>query len=134
MTRVPSSLRRQVRERAKHRCEYCRIPEDYTPFPFQADHLIPQKHDGPTVIENLVWACFRCNNTKGSDIAAYDIVTNELTPLFNPRLQSWDYHFEMDEAVIVGKTAVGRVTVRILKMNHPVQVKTRHDLIEDGLW
>jgi len=134
MTRVPSSLRKQVRQRAGQRCEYCRIPEVYTSFPFQADHIISLKHDGPTTYENLVWACFWCNNRKGSDVAAYDDITNQLAPLFNPRLQLWDDHFDVDEGAIIGKTPIGRATARLLKMNHHSQVEIRLDLINKGLW
>lgn len=134
MTHIPDSLREQVRERANRRCEYCQIPEEFSPFHFEVDHLIPLKHDGPTILANLVWACFRCNNTKGSDVAAFDEETGDLMPLYNPRMQKWDDHFVMNEAEIVGKTVVGRVTVRILRMNHPKQIETRLDLIEQGVW
>jgi hypothetical protein len=37
---IPEALRRQTRERAGHRCEYCLIREDSVYLPFQADHII----------------------------------------------------------------------------------------------
>jgi hypothetical protein len=82
----------------------------------------------------LAWACFQCNVAKGSDVASYDAQTDELTPLYNPRTQEWDDHFELDGAEIVGKTPVGRVTVRLLQMNHPERIEIRYWLIEAGLW
>lgn len=80
MTHIPTALRKQVRQRAAERCEYCRKPENVSAFSHQIDHLVASKHDGPTTLDNLAWACFRCNNAKGSDIAAYDEMTETLTP------------------------------------------------------
>ena len=134
MTRVPSSLREQVRVRAGKRCEYCHKPEGISAYDHQADHIIALKHGGPTSLDNLAWACFQCNNTKGSDIASYDEVTGNLTPLYNPRTEEWHTHFMMDGPIIIGKTAIGRVTIRLLQLNHPEQVETRRNLIAAGLW
>ena len=33
---------------------------------FEADHLIPHSAGGPTTDDNLVAACFRCNQQKGT--------------------------------------------------------------------
>jgi hypothetical protein len=57
-----------------------------------------------------------------------------LTALFNPRTQQWNDHFEMHGAVIAGKTAVGRVTIRSLQINNPEQLETRTRLIRAGRW
>ncbi len=134
MTRVPAPVREQVRLRAQKRCEYCRKPETAGGFSYQADHVIPEKHLGLTEINNLAWACFKCNNAKSTDIASYDAETSALTPLYNPRVQVWNENFELLEGVILGKTPVGRVTIRILEMNSPPQIQTRRFLIEAGLW
>lgn len=53
MTRAPERLRRQVRDRAQGQCEYCRIHEEDVVFPHEADHIIAEKHGGPTTLENL---------------------------------------------------------------------------------
>jgi hypothetical protein len=135
MTRVTSSVRDQVRQRAKFRCEYCYKPEDANAFSHQVDHIIPEKHLGTSALSNLAWACFRCNNAKSTDIASYDADTGALTPLYNPRTQNWGEHFMTDEnAVIAGLTAIGRVTVRIPDMNRPRQIQIRQALIDAGLW
>jgi hypothetical protein len=39
-----------------------------------------------------------------------------------------------EESQTVGKTPVGRVTVRILQLNHPKQLRIRRELIDLGLW
>ncbi|MBZ0320837.1 MAG: HNH endonuclease [Anaerolineae bacterium] len=134
MTTISAAIREQVRQRASRRCEYCRKPESIDIYSPQVDHIIPQRHEGSSELDNLAWACFRCNNKKGSEISGYDKPTGELTPLFNPRTQAWDEHFEMVEAVLIGKTAIGRVTIWLLEMNHPKQIESRRSLIEAGAW
>jgi hypothetical protein len=135
MTRVPASIREQVRLRAGQRCEYCRMLEAYSPRSFHVDHIIPvRRHRGSEGLENLAWACTRCNTNKASDIATYDIETGQLTPLYNPRTQNWNDHFAMDGALIVGKTTIGRVTARLLQMNTAIQINTRQILIAMGEW
>ena len=134
MSGVSPAVREQVRQRAGARCEYCRKPENAGMYPFHVEHIIALKHGGSSDLDNLAWSCFLCNVAKGSDVAAYDEDTGNLTPLYNPRTQTWDQHFEMDGSEIVGKTPVGRVTVRLLRMNRPEQVETRRPLIEVGLW
>jgi hypothetical protein len=94
-------------------------------------HIIPVKrHNGSNALSNLAWACLDCNTFKGSDIAAYDELTKELTPLFNPRTQKWDEHFEIHNFIIVGMTAIGRVTVRLLLMNDPERIEARRSYLE----
>ena len=77
-TRILASLRREVRERAGERCEYCLLAESQAFFPHEPDHLIALKHGGETTSANLALACFDCNRFKGSDIASIDTVTSEL--------------------------------------------------------
>src|ERR1044072_3449728 len=93
--RISAALRREVRERAGERCEYCLLAESQAFFPHQPDHLIALKHGGVTALANLALACVDCNRFKGSDIASIDPVTGELVPLFNPRTQYWYDHFDL---------------------------------------
>jgi len=48
-----------------------------------------------------------------------------VAPLFNPREDDWDEHFELREGYVRGKTPVGRATVRLLNMNAPRRVALR---------
>jgi len=134
VTRLPETTRQQVRVRSNGRCEYCREPHNLSSFGFHADHIISQKHGGTNDLENLAWACPPCNILKGTDVASYDAETGELTPLYNPRKDQWNDHFELVGDVITGRTSVGRVTVRILEMNDPEKVETRRFLIQAGEW
>lgn len=132
--RVPAQTRKEVRERAKERCEYCRKPDEVGLYGPHVDHVIPPLHGGKDELGNYAWACFQCNSVKSGHVASYDFVTQELTPLYNPRTQQWHDHFELQGALIVGKTPVGRVTVRILNMNSPIQVSARQEIIAAGKW
>jgi len=35
-----------VRRRARHRCEYCRLPRTVSAMTFELEHVIPLKHGG----------------------------------------------------------------------------------------
>jgi 5-methylcytosine-specific restriction endonuclease McrA len=37
-------------------------------FSLELDHVIPEFHGGPSVAENLVLACQRCNRRKGASL------------------------------------------------------------------
>ncbi|MCB9457896.1 MAG: HNH endonuclease, partial [Anaerolineaceae bacterium] len=67
--RVPQSVRDMVRQRAEDQCEYCYLPDAFGYYSHQVDHILPVKHQGSSDLDNLAWACFECNNAKGSDIA-----------------------------------------------------------------
>jgi hypothetical protein len=56
-TYVPAELRRLVRLRAQDCCEYCLIPELMTLAIHEVDHVIAEKHGGPTDEHNLAFAC-----------------------------------------------------------------------------
>jgi 5-methylcytosine-specific restriction endonuclease McrA len=129
-----AALIRLVWQRAGHCCEYCWMPQEFDPTPFEIDHIIAEKHKGPTVAGNLCLSCFYCNSFKGSDISSVDAVTRRLTPLFNPRRHKWSRHFRWEGPYLVGRTAIGRVTLELLKINDPFRVELREELIEEGLF
>lgn len=54
--------RKNILRRDHHRCVYC---GKATP-PLTVDHIIPKSRNGGDTWENLVCACVRCNNRKGS--------------------------------------------------------------------
>jgi hypothetical protein len=132
---VDKGLADAVRRRAQFRCEYCLIPTaSYPSMPFPIDHIIARKHDGPTALTNLALSCLHCNAHKGSNIAGRDPATRVLTTLFNPRRHAWAVHFRWDGPILTGRTPVGRVTIHVLKLNHPKLVRVRRRLLELGLF
>lgn len=128
---MDAATKRLVRERAGNRCEYCRLHQEHSPLAvLQIEHINPRKHGGTDVLENLALACIDCNLAKSSNIAGRDPETSQITPLFDPRQDSWDDHFEFRGAYIVGKTAVGRTTIFVLNMNSDYQLELRATLLE----
>lgn len=125
MTYIPTTLRRQVIERAGNRCEYCLLRSGVAFFPHEVDHVIAEKHGGATDIENLAFACWRCNRHKGSDLTSFDPLTRELSPLFNPRTQVWAEHFTYQGQQIIGSTPEGRTTVNLLRLNSEERQRER---------
>jgi len=132
MTNVPDRLRRLVQERAQGCCEYCGMHESDGYFPHEPDHIVAEKHGGPTSLENLAWSCFYCNRFKGSDLASVDPISHKIVLLFHPRTQKWKRHFRLNGALIEGITASGRATVALSHMNDPRLVADRLRLIALG--
>lgn len=113
-----------VRARAGDTCEYCRIHQTDLPYArFHIEHVIARQHDGNDDPSNLALGCHWCNFNKGTNIATH--VDGVLTPLFNPRTQIWEQHFEYQDAVIVGLTSIGQGTVRLLDMNDEDRLQIR---------
>lgn len=125
MTYVPTALRREVIERAGNRCEYCLLPTEFAFYPHEVDHVIAEKHGGATDIDNLAFACWRCNRHKGSDLTSFDPETRQLSPLFNPRTQVWAKHFAYEKERLVGLTPEGRTTVNLLRLNSEERLSER---------
>jgi hypothetical protein len=86
------------------------------------------------VRENLWLSCWNCNTRKGSRTQARDPATGRVVPLFNPRTQKWDRHFQwtQDRLRILGKTATGRATVDALDLNNELIVAVRALWIQMG--
>ena len=127
------SLLAAVRERAGGRCEYCHFPEAAAELSFQIDHIVAVKHGGDATEDNLAYACFFCNSYKGANIAGLDSATGRVTRLFHPRRDHWADHFGWQGAALTAKTAVGRVTIDVLRLNHPDAVAVREALRAEGL-
>ena len=123
---MDTSTRALVRERAGNRCEYCQLHQDDSPLAaLHIEHIIPKKHGGSDAMDNLALACIDCNLRKGSNLTGIDPETNEVTVLFHPRRHQWREHFVREGIYILGKTAIGRTTVRVLDMNTDDQLSLR---------
>lgn len=86
VTYISASLRREVIDRAGGCCEYCLADTRNGVVDFAIDHVIAEKHGGPTQSDNLCLSCYWCNSFKGSDISSVDWgADGAIVPLFNPR-------------------------------------------------
>jgi len=130
---ISVALRRSVIDRAHGCCEYCLVGEGSGALDFVVDHIISEKHGGPTIIENLCLSCYWCNSYKGSDVSSVDWDGNGgVVPLFHPRQQNWSTHFSLDGVRIAGLTPEGRVTVFLLRLNASERVSERELLMLSG--
>ncbi len=82
----------------------------------------------------MYYVCSFCNSYKGANIAGIDSETSQVVPLFNPRLMSWEDHFTWNGPELIGRTAIGRVTIDVLKINDPERIDYRRLLQEEGIF
>src|SRR6266850_3146835 len=123
---ISADSRSQVRERAQNACEYCRLHQDDSPLAaLHVEHIVPKIHGGSDDLTNLALACIDCNLHKGTNLTGIDPETNKITVLFHPRKEQWADHFEWNGIHLVGRTAIGRTTVRVLNVNSEDQLSLR---------
>lgn len=132
---IPVELRKLVRQDAGERCGYCQSSERWLGIAHEVEHILPIADGGETVRTNLWIACRRCNSFKATRASGTDPSTNETVRLFHPRHDRWHDHFRwsIDGTRVVGITTVGRATVEILQMNHPLIVGTRQLWVRLGI-
>jgi hypothetical protein len=129
---ISDSIRKEVGERAKYCCEYCHVSEEDMYFSPEVDHIISLKHGGDNTIDNLAYACFYCNRHKGSDIGTQLEGQKDLIRFFNPRVDSWQEHFQHIGPEIFPISKKGEATVKILQLNHYQRIEERVLLIKVG--
>lgn len=126
---MDEATRQLVRRRANNCCEYCQLRQEDSPLSLlHIEHVVPKKHGGTDAPENLALACIDCNLHKGPNLTGIDPDTQQVTELFHPRQQPWTDHFDWDGISILGKTPVGRTTIRVLNMNSEDQLALRSSI------
>ncbi len=131
-SQIPDHLRQKVRERAQSLCEYCLLREEDGFRAFHVDHVISEKHRGPTEEHNHCLACAHCNRAKGSDIAT--VLHGKFVRLYNPRIECWTDHFVLDGPLIKARSRIGTATIQVLGLNEPDRVEKRSLLIQAGCY
>ena len=123
---MDAATRAAVRQRAGQCCEYCQRRQTDSPLiPLHIEHVIARKHGGHDGLDNLALACAECNLHKGSNLSGIDPESRQLVSLFHPRRDRWAEHFAWDGLSIVGLTAIGRTTIRVLELNSPARLRVR---------
>lgn len=122
---VSTELRNLVATRASGLCEYCLIHQSDTFLGCQVDHIISEKHDGPTDAENLAFACPFCNRAKGTDVGSLSSTARQFVRFYNPRTDLWRDHFLIRGATIEYLTTIGEVTTKILRFNDSERILER---------
>jgi hypothetical protein len=125
-----------VAERANHACEYCHAPELVFNFPFEVEHIVPLCRGGLSEVGNLALSYRSCNLHKGTQTYTIDPESQAQVSLFHPRTMPWLEHFSVNSETgeIIGITAIGRVTVTVLKLNSINQLEARRLWIQLSLF
>src|SRR5262245_38002722 len=131
---MDDSLRQAVWDRAGGTCEYCHVPLAYDVLPYEVDHIIAEQHGGRTRLSNLAVACAACNKYKGPNVAGVGGPGGRVVRLFHPRRHRWGYPFRWEGPFLVRRTAIGRVTVAVLRINLPYRVRFRAALMAAGVF
>lgn len=130
-----SETRRLVVERAKNRCEYCRLPQRGQAATFHLDHILPRVEDGPDDETNLALACPTCSLRKGRKTEVLDPADGSTVGLFNPRTMTWPDHFTArEDGSVEGRTPCGRASTACLRLNDGTLETIRAELFARGLW
>ncbi|WP_018621133.1 HNH endonuclease [Spirosoma luteum] len=132
---ISPAVREAVMSRASKCCEYCKSQDKYSPTAFTIDHVQPQSLNGTSDADNLAYACFLCNRLKSNKSNVFDPITEKWFPLFSPRQDTWNEHFAWSEDAtqIIGLTAIGRCTVKELRLNREKLVEYRQCIISFGM-
>ncbi len=132
MSDVPAWLTEAVTARAGNRCEYCGLSQLGQEATFHIDHVLPRVAGGRTVLDNLALACVSCSLRKGAKRTGTDPETGSAQPLFDPRTEPWEDHFEWHEEWVVPITSTGRATSATLDLNRPMILSIRAEEMRRG--
>lgn len=134
MSEISEEIRLKIYKTAQNRCGYCPSHQRYVMSKLEIEHIFPKALGGADEEENLWLACALCNRYKGMQIEGYDNETQAYVSLFNPRKQIWTEHFfwSKDKTQIVGLTAIGRATVKALRLNNEIAVEVHRNWVLAG--
>lgn len=120
---LSEAIKQAVRGRAGFACEYCGVTEQNAGGELTVDHFRPQSKGGGDELENLVYACVRCNLYK-SDFWVEPPIEPQL---WNPRAELAEDHFwQAADGRLHALTATGEFSIRILNLNRSQLVAHRH--------
>ena len=117
----------------KDPCEYCHSPEQICTTRFTIDHILPRSLNGSDHLNNLAFACRRCNERRYNFVAGYDQITETIVPLFNPRQQQWSDHFiwSADGKEILEPRLVEQRAIALISMIPAIQKRNRSEVREN---
>jgi hypothetical protein len=120
---ISAELLLVVRQRAGYQCEYCGVTEVESGGNLTIDHYRPVSADGSDDIENLVYACFRCNIYKSD----YRPLAPADTPIWNPRggTPLTQHVFCLEDGHLLALTDTGHTTIELLRLNRRPLVDSR---------
>jgi hypothetical protein len=127
---ISSRTRQQVRQRATFACEYCGASETNVGGELTIDHYQPISKGGGDQIDNLIYACSRCNEYKGD---YYPLLPSQIF-LWNPRNESASHHFLLlADYSLYPITRIGEFTITHLHLNRPALIAHRRSRQSENL-
>jgi hypothetical protein len=115
-----------ARERYQRCCGYCGVSETDTGGTLTVDHYHPVAHGGDDSDDNLIYACFKCNQFKG-EFYPSDEDHNQGRRILHPLIDRIDEHMRLDEQTgcLRPRTETGRFHITLLQLNRPALVQHR---------
>ncbi len=117
-------LRKAVLAIAYSKCCYCECELNTGNNVMEIDHFLPKSKHPEKVLEwgNLLPSSRACNNAKGQ----HDVFR---LPIINPCIDNPKEHLWLDTARYYSKTELGKLTIRVLDLNHFLKhIKPRFEI------
>jgi hypothetical protein len=115
-----------VRQRYRRPCGYCGVTEIAVGSELTLDHYRPRAAGGSDELDNLVYACIKCNQYK-SDYWPDDADLAQGRRLLHPGIDDASPHLIKDETTgrLHGLTPTGVFQITVLRLNRPQLVAHR---------
>jgi hypothetical protein len=119
-------LHQIIRVRFDFRCGYCGTSELQSGGELTIDHFQPQSAGGSDSLENLVYACFRCNLFKGDFWPSSETTQQRL---LHPIRDISEDHFRLQPETgrLIPYTETGRFHIDWLHLNRTSLIERRRN-------
>lgn len=128
-----------VRQHYRKSCGYCGVTETTAGGELTLDHYRPRAAGGSDELDNLIYACIKCNQYK-SDFWPDDVDLDRGRQLLHPGSDDLSVHLVEDEATghLQGLTPTGVFHITVLRLNRPQLVAHRlarrlHKILEEKI-
>jgi hypothetical protein len=123
---VAHAKQEQIRQRFGCRCGYCGVSEVDTGGSLTVDHFQPVAAGGDDSDDNLVYACFKCNQYKGDFHPSPTDLRNGWRVL-HPIRDNLAVHLSENNqtGMLEPLTETGRFHITLLHLNRPALVEFR---------
>ncbi|MCY2991363.1 MAG: HNH endonuclease signature motif containing protein [Planctomycetota bacterium] len=116
----------EVQRQYRCQCGYCGVTETDCGGALTVDHFRPVSHGGDESDDNLVYACFKCNQFKGDFFPSPDDQRHGRRVL-HPLVDQAKQHMRLDEYTgwLEPLTTTGRFHIALLQLNRPALIQHR---------
>jgi len=115
-----------IRLRFQYRCAYCGVTEESTGGPLTIDHYRPLTKGGTDEPDNLIYACYKCNQYK-HNFWPDDQHVLQAQRVLHPLVDVLSLHIRMNEqtGLLEPITLEGQFHITLLRLNRPQLVRHR---------